>query len=142
MALSEPVSSVYIAYMERFNFKFDAPFRPFLLGIGVHPGNTSVVLTDDGRFVATFGRWVVDTPLSNIDCVSVTGPYRWYRAIGLRGSSVDHGLTFGSSTAGGVCVTLLEPVPRLIPGMKAHPGLTVTVADTAGLAAAIEEIRS
>jgi hypothetical protein len=128
--------------MDTYEFRFDARFRPLLLGLGVYPSNTSVALTDDDRFVAKFGRWIVDTPLDNIDCVSVTGPYRWYRAIGLRGSMVDQGVTFGSSTAGGVCVTFLDPVPRLIPGMKVHPGLTVTVADTAGLATAIEERRS
>ena len=125
--------------METFPFRFDPPYRPLLLGLGVHPGNSSVTLTDDDRFVAKFGRWVVDTPLSNIDCVEITGPYRAYRAIGLRGSAVDLGVTFGSSRKGGVCVTFHEPVPKLIPGMKHHPGLTVTVVDLEGLAAAVEE---
>lgn len=127
---------------ETFPFKFDPAFRPMLLGLGVRPGNSSVTLTDDDRFVARFGWWKVDTPLANIDCVEVTGPYRWYKAIGLRGSAVDHGITFGSSTSGGVCVVFIEPISRLIPGMKDHPGLTVTVADSAGLAAAIESRRA
>ncbi|MCP3994395.1 MAG: hypothetical protein GY722_04915 [bacterium] len=105
------------------------------------PGNSSVTLTEDGRFVAKFGRWIIDTPLDNIDCVKATGPYRRYRAIGLRGSRVDHGITFGTSAAGGVCITFFEPIPRLIPGMNSHPGLTVTVADTDGLAEAIEARR-
>lgn len=124
--------------MERFPFRFDRLYLPLLLGLGVHPGNASVTLTDDNRFVAKFGRWVVDTPLANIDCVQITGPYRGYRAIGIRGSSVDLGLTFGSSRKGGVCVTFHEPVPKLLPGMKHHPGLTVTVVDLEALAAAVE----
>lgn len=124
--------------METFPFRFDRVFLPLLLGLGVHPGNSLVTITNDDRFVAKFGRWKVDTPLANIDCIEVSGPYRWYRAIGLRGSSVDHGVTFGTTTDGGVCVTFHEPVPRLIPGMKDHPGLTVTVADRAGLVAALE----
>ena len=127
--------------METFPFRFDRVSRPALLALGVHPGNTEVRLTDDDRFVARFGRWVVDTPLSNIDCVEVTGPYRRYKAIGLRGSWVDQGITFGTSTKGGVCVTFHEPVPRLIRGMKKHPGLTVTVKDVEGLASAIESRR-
>lgn len=126
---------------ETFRFRFDPLALPVLSALGVFPGNSSVTLTDDGRFVAKFGRWRVDTPLSNLDCVEVTGPYRRHRAIGLRGSRVDHGITFGTTAAGGVCVTFLEPIPRLIVGMQAHPGLTVTVVDPAGLAAAIEDRR-
>ena len=109
-----------------------------LLPLGVHPGNALVSLTDDDRFLARFGRWRVDTPLSNIDCVETSGPYRWYRAIGIRGSTVDNGITFGSSTAGGVCVTFHEPIQRLLAGLKDHPGLTVTVVEIDGLAAALE----
>jgi hypothetical protein len=109
-----------------------------LLGLGVHPGNSLVTITDNDRFVAKFGRWKVDTPLDNIDCIEISGPYRWYRAIGLRGSTVDDGLTFGTTTQGGVCVTFHEPVPRALPVMRDHPGLTVTVADREGLVAALE----
>jgi len=126
---------------ETFSFRFDPLAVPVLTALGVFPGNSFVTLSDDDRFTAKFGRWKADTTLSNIDCVQVTGPYRPYKAIGLRGSRVDHGLTFGTTAAGGVCVTFVEPIRRLIPGMNAHPGLTVTVADTEGLAAAIESRR-
>ena len=125
--------------METFPFRFDRLYRPALLGLGVHPGNCLVTLTNDDRFNAKFGRWVVDTPLSNVDCVEITGPYRGYKAIGVRGSAVDQGLTFGSSRRGGVCVTFHEPIPNLLPGMKHHPGLTVTVVDLEALAGAVEE---
>ena len=107
--------------MEKFPFRFDLVSRPALLALGVHSGNADVTLTDDDRFVARFGRWVVDTPLSNIDCVEVTGPYRSYKAIGLRGSWVDQGITFGTSTKGGVCVTFHEPVKNLIRGHEGPP---------------------
>ena len=60
----------------------------------------------------------------------MTGPYRWYRAIGPRLSLADHGLTFGTSAARGVCLLLREPVPGIDPlGVIRHPGLTLTVAD-------------
>ena len=68
----------------------------------------------------------------------ITGPYRGYRAIGPRGSFADRGLTFGSTTAGGVCLLLREPVPGLEPtGRMRHPGITLTVADREGFATAI-----
>jgi hypothetical protein len=124
--------------METFPFSFELVFRPLLVALGVHPGNALVTLTDDDRFVAQFGRWRVDTPLANIDCIQTSGPYRFYKAIGVRGSAVDNGLTFGSTTGGGVCVTFHEPIPRLLPVMRNHPGLTVTVADRDGLVAALE----
>jgi hypothetical protein len=68
----------------------------------------------------------------------VTGPYRWYTAIGVRGSFADSGLTFGSSTRGGVCVLFDEPVRGLDPfGLRRHEGLTVTVARREELAASL-----
>lgn len=136
--LGDPRPPAYIVPMEKYPFRFDRTFTPMLVAMGVRPDNSSVVLSDDDRVLVTFGRWKVDTPLSNIDCIELSGPYRWYRAIGVRGSRVDQGLTFGSTTAGGVCMTFHEPIPALLPGMKHHPGLTVTVVDRDGLAAALE----
>ncbi len=127
---------------ETFDFRFDLAARPMLLGLGVHPGNCSVTLTEDDRLVARFGRWKVDTPISNIKCAEVTGPYHWYKALGLRGSMVDAGVTFGTSSAGGVCVLFVERIPKVIPGRKNHTGLTVTVDDPEALAAAIEARRN
>lgn len=70
--------------------------------------------------------------------VRVTGPYRWYRAIGPRLSLADHGLTFGTTTACGVCLLLREPVPGIDPlGVIRHPGLTLTVADPQRFAATV-----
>lgn len=126
---------------ETFAFRFDTATRPLLLPLGVHPGNCSVTLTDEDRFVARFGRWAVDTPIDNVKCVEVTGPYRWYKVVGLRGSFVDSGVTFGTSTDGGVCVLFVDRIPKLIPGMRDHSGLTVTVEDPDALASAIEARR-
>ena len=96
-----------------------------------------VTITGD-RLVARFGPWSCETTLDNIVSVELTGPYRAYRAIGPRGSFADRGLTFGTTTAGGVCLCFCEPVRGLDPaGLIAHPGLTVTVADREGFAAAV-----
>ena len=120
---------------ERFDFTFDPRFRLWLMGLGITPRTTSVTVSDD-RFVARFGPWVCETDRTNITGVEVSGPYRWYKAIGPRLSAVDRGLTFGSTAVGGVCVKFREPVKGLVPtSALRHPGLTVTVRERERLAA-------
>lgn len=115
--------------VEQFAFAFEARFRPLLALIGVTPGTAHVTLTPD-RLVARFGPWSFDTPIDNVAQVCRTGPYRWFTAIGPRGSIVDRGLTFGTTTEGGVCVLLREPVAGLTPvGALRHPGITLTPAE-------------
>ena len=124
-------------HVRQFDFAFDGLMRPLLAMIGVVPSTAHVTLDGD-RLVARFGPWSCETTLDNVVSVEVTGPYRAHRAIGPRASFADRGLTFGSTTAGGVCVCFREPVHGLDPfGAFAHPGLTVTVADRGGFAAAV-----
>jgi len=122
----------------QFDFAFEARYRWLLAALGVTPSTAHVTLTDDDRLVARFGPWTCETPLANVVGMCITGPYRGYRAIGARGSFADRGLTFGSTTTGGVCLRLREPVAGLEPtGRVRHPGITLTVADRAAFAAAI-----
>lgn len=115
--------------IEQFIFEFEPRYKAVLALVGVTPGTATVTL-DDERVVARFGPWSCETPMSNVRDVCVTGPYHGFRAIGARGSFADRGLTFGSTTAGGVCVLFRDPVRGLDPfGLMHHPGLTVTVAD-------------
>jgi hypothetical protein len=119
---------------QRFEFAFEPRFRPWLMAQGVMPRNAFVTISDD-RLVARFGPWVCETDRANITGVELSGPYRWYRAIGARMSLVDHGLTFGSTSAGGLCMKFREPVKGLVPfGNLRHPGLTVTVREPEALA--------
>lgn len=117
------------ASVEQFEFEFDPRFRPMLAAIGVTPGTAHVTLTPD-RLVARFGPWTFDTPVANVREACRTGPYHWFKAIGPRWSYADHGLTFGTTTRGGVCVLLREPVPGLtpLPAVR-HPGITLTLAE-------------
>lgn len=116
---------------------FDPRFRLLLAALTVTPATAHVTLTPD-RLVACFGPWVCRTVLSNVRAVSLTGPYHWYRAIGPRLSLADHGLTFGTTPARGVCLQLRDPVPGIDPtGLIRHPGLTLTVADPQRFAAAV-----
>jgi hypothetical protein len=129
---------VPMAERERFEMSFDPRFRGLLFGLGVTPGTSFVVLTAHDRFLARFGPWRVLTPFDNIREVCVTGPYQWWKAIGPRLSMVDRGLTFGTGTAGGVCVLFNDPVPGAswLPYLK-HTGLTVTVEDRDALSMAL-----
>lgn len=112
---------------ERFEFDFDPRYLPFLGVLGVTPQTTYVELTDD-RLTARFGPWRFATPIANIKGVYITGPYQWFKAIGARGSFADRGLTFGTTTRGGVCIVLRDPTPGIEPtGHFRHPGVTLTV---------------
>ena len=123
--------------VRQFDFAFDDRVRPLLALVGVVPSTAHVTLDGD-RLVARFGPWSCETTVDNVASVEVTGPYRAHRAIGTRASLADRGLTFGSTTAGGVCLCFREPVRGLDPfGLVAHPGLTVTVADRDGFAEAV-----
>jgi hypothetical protein len=122
--------------VERFGFAFAPPFVPLLALAGVRRGRAEVVL-DDTHLRARFGPFRLETPLTNLRSVQVTRDYRWWRAIGPRGSLVDRGATFGTNAAAGTCICFHEPVPALLGQRMLHPGLTVTVSDPEALAAAI-----
>lgn len=114
---------------ERFAFDFAPRYRAPLAVLGITP-HTAYVDVGDRELDAHFGPWRFRTPITNVRGVYVTGPYRWYRAIGARGSFADRGLTFGTTTRGGVCLVLAEPTPGLEPtGRFRHPGVTFTVAE-------------
>jgi hypothetical protein len=121
----------------QFEMAFDPQFRLPLAALGVTLATAHVTVTAD-RLVACFGPWTCRTTPANVQAVRVSGPYRWYRAIGPRLSLADHGLTFGTSTARGVCLLLHKPVPGIDPlGVIRHPDLTLTVADPDGFAATV-----
>ena len=123
--------------VESFDFAFEPRYRRLLWALGVTPAR-SWVRIGDGSLQVRFGPWRFRTDVANVECCEVTGPYRAHRAIGPHISLVDRGLSFGSSTDRGLCLRFHEPVPgRETLGLVHHPGLTVTVADIDGLAAAI-----
>jgi hypothetical protein len=114
------------------DYRFIAMWAPF----GVRPWRDGVTVTDDQRFVATFGLLKVSSTLDNIDGAHVTRNYRWWTAVGARASFVDDGLTFGTNRRAGVCVHFREKVRSPL-GRKGHSALTVTVGDVDGLVRAL-----
>lgn len=95
-----------------------------------------VTIDDDGALRATFGPFTVETTVDNIDHTEITGPHRWYTAVGPRLSFADDGLTFGTNHRRGLCLGFVDKIPRVI-GFKDHSSLWVSVADPEGLASAI-----
>lgn len=124
--------------MSAFPYDFDLRFAPVWAPLLLVPGTQGVTLTDDGRFVAQFGPLRVNTPLANIAGAHVTGPFRWWTAVGARLSFRDDGLTFGTTNHAGVCVHFRQPVRRVI-GPRNHSALTVIVADCEGLVEALTQ---
>jgi hypothetical protein len=122
-----------MASAQRFDFRFAGPYRAPLALLGVRP-DTAWVQVDDTELQVRFGPWRLRTERENVVAARTTGPYRWWRAIGPHVSLTDSGVTFGTTTAGGVCIEFATPVAALVPGgWLRHPAVTVTVADSTGL---------
>lgn len=112
----------------RFALRRDEPFATASRLFGVDDRHAYVDV-DDERLEIRFGPWHLTTPMSNIEAAEVQGPFAWWKVIGpARLSLRDRGVTFATSTQGGVCLRFREPVPAIDPrGLIRHPGVTVTV---------------
>ncbi|MCH9817176.1 MAG: hypothetical protein K0U64_12130 [Actinomycetia bacterium] len=125
--------------MRVFAFEFQKRYAPMLALLGITPQTSSVRITAT-EMVARFGPFSARSDLDNITCVSISGPYKPYKAIGARGSFADGGATFGSTTAGGVCMEFRKGITALDPTKKfKHKGLTVTVKEREEFAKALRE---
>lgn len=124
----------------RFDFAFAPAYRSLSRGFGIRPSKAWVEVGDT-EFNARYGPWRVSTPMTNITGAEVTGPYKMFKTAGpARLAVTDRGLTFASNGDRGVLILFAKPVRGLDPvGLLRHPELTVTVADTAGLAALLNE---
>jgi hypothetical protein len=114
---------------ERFEFAFMMRYRLPLSLLGVGPRTARVTVADDGLTIQ-FGLWRLHTPIDNVRGARRTGPFSGWRAIGPRMSLADGGVTFGTTTAAGVCIQFATPVPAILPApWPRHPAATVTVAE-------------
>jgi hypothetical protein len=120
---------------EFFAYAFDRRFAPMWLPFGAWPGRDGVTVTDH-ELRATFGLLRLVTPRANVADAHITRDYRWWTAVGARGSMADDGLTFGTNHRAGVCIHFHTKVRRVL-GFQDHSALTVTVADVHGLCASL-----
>ena len=120
---------------KHFPYHLDNRWIALFLTLGVSKKD-GVTITGKGELIATFGRFKVKTTLDNIDHTKITGPHRWYTAVGLRLSLTDDGVTFGTNHKKGLSIAFVEKIPRVI-GFRKHSTLWVSVADPEELAAAI-----
>ena len=120
---------------KHFPYRLDKRWSALFFALGVSDKD-GVKITGKGEFIATFGRFEVKTTLDNINHTLVTGPHRWYTAVGLRLGLTDDGLTFGTNHRKGLSIAFVDKIPKVI-GFKKHSTLWVSVADPEGLAAAI-----
>jgi hypothetical protein len=79
-----------------------------LLAWGVRAGHQEVVLHED-RIESRFG-WVTATiPVEDIERWDITGPYRWYRAIGTRHTLFRDDISFCGDASGAIRLWLRTP---------------------------------
>jgi hypothetical protein len=116
-----------------FPIRLQPSMRPILLLFGVRPGN-AIVRLDEERLAVRFGFFGTETALTNIERWDITGPYRWWRAVGVRRTLGTHDLSFGGSAHGGLCLHFRASVG--VARLRVTD-LYVTVADLDGLATAL-----
>ena len=93
-----------------------------------------VFKVDDERVRERYGRTRDDETLANDERWAITGPYRWWRALGQRWTVFKWDVTYGSDVHGGVRLDFRRPFR--LHGVR-HPALYVTADDLEGLAAAL-----
>jgi hypothetical protein len=120
---------------------FDLPHRVAAMAFATIPGHAAVSILD-GRLVATYGPWRVESDVDNIASVSITGPYSFLKTAGPPHLSLrDGGISFAGTGGPGVCLEFHRPVRGIEPlGLLRHRGLTVTVADPEALVAQLEAL--
>lgn len=117
-----------------FPYERDDRWSPVFLSLGVRSTDGVHVADDVVRF--TFGFFSAETSRDNIKSTKITGPHRWWTAVGVRLSWRDDGATFGTNHRRGLCIEFDDKIKRVI-GFHDHSSLWVSVADPEGLAAAL-----
>jgi hypothetical protein len=124
----------------RFPFAFDPLVAPAAAMFGATPLSAWVDVDGD-TLTIRFGLWSLRTSLRNVAGAERTGPYSWWKVAGPPHLSfADRGVTFATSTRGGVCIRFERPVAAALPfGLLRHPSATVTVDDPDALVEALTE---
>lgn len=106
--------------------------RFFLVLFGVRAGHREVQV-DDARVVSRFGWVSTEVPLADIERWDITGPYHWYRAIGIRHTIFHQDISFCGDATGAVRLHL--KTPRQVSFVRTVGEMYLGVEDLAGLGA-------
>jgi hypothetical protein len=110
--------------------------RYALLPWGVREGHREVVVDED-RLSSRFGWVSAEIALADIERWDITGPYRWYRAIGTRHTLFRQDISFCGDTTGAVRLWLRRP--RRISFVRRVDQVYLGVEDLEGLAGLLTE---
>lgn len=91
-----------------FPYRIGRRSRFVLLAFGVRAGHREVVVDDD-RLHSRFGWVATQIAMTDIERWDITGPYRWYRAIGIRHTLFHHDISFCGDATGAVRLFLRTP---------------------------------
>jgi hypothetical protein len=75
---------------------------------GVRAGHRQVTLSGD-RLEVRFGWFGATIEVADIERWDITGPYRWYRAIGVRHTVFSHDISFCGDASGAIRLWLRTP---------------------------------
>ncbi len=106
--------------------------RYALVPFGVRAGHREVEV-DDTRIVSRFGWVSTEIALTDVERWDITGPYHWFRAIGIRHSIFQQDISFCGDAAGAVRLHL--KTPRQISFVRSVREVYLGVEELAGLAA-------
>lgn len=107
------------ATADRFPIRIGRRSRRFIrLFFTATPETAYAELADD--LVIRFGRFRLETPVSNLASWRIEGPWRWITAIGVRRSVRHADVSFAGSPHGGVRIDFRDPVrwgPLTVPAV-------------------------
>jgi hypothetical protein len=110
--------------------------RFVLLPWGVRAGHRSVVRRDDALEVR-FGWLSATIAVADIERWDITGPYRWYRAIGIRHTLFSHDISCCGDATGAIRLWLRTP--RRIAFVRGATEVFLGIEDPAALGAGLAE---
>jgi hypothetical protein len=110
--------------------------RFVLLAWGVRRGHRDVLLTDDALDVR-FGWLTTRIAIADIERWDITGPYRWYRSIGIRHTLFTHDISCCGDASGAIRLWLRTP--RRIAWVPGATELYLGIDDPARLGAWLTE---
>jgi hypothetical protein len=94
-----------------FPIRLQRRFRIPLLLWGVLRRNSYVTL-DENALSIRFGLFRLRVNLADVERWEIGGPYRWWMALGVRGTPGVPEISFAGSAHGAVVLLMRQPIPR------------------------------